>query len=93
MTTKACCFFKLVAIADLMGCMACFLHWKVAGQMLPMGPQIFPSRLVPWQLWVSINMIIKRQNIHEFIYLIEILPVALWYTPYIWLWPILRVLL
>jgi len=21
---------------------ACFLHWKVAGQMLPMGPQLLP---------------------------------------------------
>jgi hypothetical protein len=44
--SKTCCFFKLVAVADLMGCNG--LQWpafctgKVAGQMLPMGPQIFP---------------------------------------------------
>jgi len=48
--------------------MACFLHRKVAGQMLPMGPQIFPITFPLATLYFyewRFNLIIKRRILME----------------------------
>ena len=61
---KACGFFKLQLLLISWAVVACFLHWKVAGQMLPMGPQLlpitFPLATLGFYEW-GFNMLIKRR--------------------------------
>jgi len=39
---KACCFFNLYLLLISWAVVACFLHWKMAGQMAPMGLEVLP---------------------------------------------------
>ena len=47
---KTCCFFKLVNVADLMGCNGLLSALEGGWADAAHGPQNFPSKISPWQL-------------------------------------------